>query len=452
MPFITQGKANIKYLLIVVFVAAVAGGIIFFCWKNYQKEIVNLNNFTEIKNLEKNIEEKISDNGLKVIIKTSDNQYYLILVENGKEKIIDSCLVKYVSKKIEDLEKLCSYYNLSLSPQKNYLIYSKSGFEWSNVFLYNIKTEEIKKFSDAHTVGFTDDEKYLFACAYDGFSGTYYGKVYDNKSFGEVYNTPEEYSYIEQCGYDSDRKVVFFKSVNGFPAIWEKKVYVIIDYNPETNKANIINYISTSTPATNTTDTVISTDGKLSAYQTDNSNNCELHIINNATRQDKIIYQWDSPCPEMCFIDSLSPNGNYLVYNCGTSPQRGMSIININSGKESASFSLLGEYFWLNNEEILANEPEPVSSWYSMCTSGDETGIIKVNAVSGKITVLKKADSSRSYYLREFLNDGTISYSVANLPPKSTSGFNCYQEPTSTDWIMDVNGNTIKQINADSLE
>ena len=38
MPFITQGKANIKYLLIVVLVAAIAGGILFTTWNNYSNE------------------------------------------------------------------------------------------------------------------------------------------------------------------------------------------------------------------------------------------------------------------------------------------------------------------------------------------------------------------------------------------------------------------------------
>jgi len=58
MPFITQGKANIKYLLIVVLVAAVAGGIIFTYWKDCQKEIISLNKFTEIKMPEKKIKNK----------------------------------------------------------------------------------------------------------------------------------------------------------------------------------------------------------------------------------------------------------------------------------------------------------------------------------------------------------------------------------------------------------
>lgn len=49
MPFITQGKANIKYLLIVILVAAVACGIIYVAWNSYQKEIVSLGKFIEIK-------------------------------------------------------------------------------------------------------------------------------------------------------------------------------------------------------------------------------------------------------------------------------------------------------------------------------------------------------------------------------------------------------------------
>jgi len=53
MPFITQGKTNVKYLLIVALVAAIAGGIIFSARNSCYKDIVNLNNFVEIKVPEK---------------------------------------------------------------------------------------------------------------------------------------------------------------------------------------------------------------------------------------------------------------------------------------------------------------------------------------------------------------------------------------------------------------
>jgi len=55
MPFITQGKANIKYLLIVVFVAAVSSGIIFFILNYSQKEIDGLGKVTELKKTDKSI-------------------------------------------------------------------------------------------------------------------------------------------------------------------------------------------------------------------------------------------------------------------------------------------------------------------------------------------------------------------------------------------------------------
>ena len=63
MPFITQGKTNIKYLLIVVLVAAVAGGIIFIYWNNCQKELTSLSKEIEIK---KNNNQNISISELKV--------------------------------------------------------------------------------------------------------------------------------------------------------------------------------------------------------------------------------------------------------------------------------------------------------------------------------------------------------------------------------------------------
>lgn len=55
MPFITQGKANVKYLLIVVLVAVVAGGIIFAAWNYCQKEIVILNKVNNIEINKKSI-------------------------------------------------------------------------------------------------------------------------------------------------------------------------------------------------------------------------------------------------------------------------------------------------------------------------------------------------------------------------------------------------------------
>jgi len=53
MPFITQGKANIRYLLIVFLVAVVAGGIIFYTWNCYQKETSNIEQTLQIKQADK---------------------------------------------------------------------------------------------------------------------------------------------------------------------------------------------------------------------------------------------------------------------------------------------------------------------------------------------------------------------------------------------------------------
>lgn len=55
MPFITQGKANIKYLLIVVLIAVVAGGIIFVSLNFYRKEMLDLSKSAETKDPEAGI-------------------------------------------------------------------------------------------------------------------------------------------------------------------------------------------------------------------------------------------------------------------------------------------------------------------------------------------------------------------------------------------------------------
>jgi len=59
MPFITQGKANLKYILIVVILAAIVGGGILGYLSFIQKETIPPTKFPTIKKTEKMISEKI---------------------------------------------------------------------------------------------------------------------------------------------------------------------------------------------------------------------------------------------------------------------------------------------------------------------------------------------------------------------------------------------------------
>jgi membrane protein YqaA with SNARE-associated domain len=62
MPFLTRGKTNWKYILIVTVLAAIVGGGVLFYLGYFEKEITSLTKFPEIKKPEKlKIEEGITN-------------------------------------------------------------------------------------------------------------------------------------------------------------------------------------------------------------------------------------------------------------------------------------------------------------------------------------------------------------------------------------------------------
>jgi uncharacterized membrane protein len=62
MPFLTKGKPNWKYILIVVILAAIVGGVILIYLRYFNEEISSLSKFPEIKKPEKpKIEEETAN-------------------------------------------------------------------------------------------------------------------------------------------------------------------------------------------------------------------------------------------------------------------------------------------------------------------------------------------------------------------------------------------------------
>lgn len=85
----------------------------------------------------------------------------------------------------------------------------------------------------------------------------------------------------------------------------------------------------------------------------------KIHVKNQQTNEDKIIKTESccingsgcGLCPLPCQIKNFSPSNKYVLIDCGTSPQRTVKVINIDTKKE-ISFSSGSGYSWLNNEEI----------------------------------------------------------------------------------------------------
>jgi len=144
MPFITQGKSNIKYLLIVFLVAAIASGIIFTALSHYQREIVSLNNFTKIKNIESGIA------GQNQINKMKDEQL---------KHLLEKYCASYKDSYEGEILKLGNYYYFNLEGTNDGIVglCQHSGWIGRNtnnaaLFVLDNKLKEIFKYTD-HDLG-----------------------------------------------------------------------------------------------------------------------------------------------------------------------------------------------------------------------------------------------------------------------------------------------------------
>lgn len=173
----------------------------------------------------------------------NDENYSVKLNIEGIETIIDTCAIRKENSEPANFTKVCGYNNLSFSPSKNYLTYSKLAYEDGEIIMYDIKNKTAKSFPSGNTIGFTNDEKYLFVCAGNELAGNYYGKIYDVKTLKEIYTVPEYYSTpsespysITKCSYDNITGIISFTSEDIFNPIEKKLPKNMIDYDTKNNK------------------------------------------------------------------------------------------------------------------------------------------------------------------------------------------------------------------------
>jgi hypothetical protein len=105
MPFLTRGKTNWKYILIVVVLAAIVGGGILGYLRYFEREIVSINQFPEIKKPEKVVErEKPVENKFSEV----NERFVKVLFPNGGEQLVagNTYWITWEAKNVEKIDIL----------------------------------------------------------------------------------------------------------------------------------------------------------------------------------------------------------------------------------------------------------------------------------------------------------------------------------------------------------
>jgi len=105
---------------------------------------------------------------------------YVILNKNNEEVVIEKASDNYG----QNLEEVKTYDKLKFSPNGNYLTYLSSGWEWSHGYVYKINKEEIVlKLPSMYQYGFSNNEKYFYACGGDDMTGNHKANIYSTQDF-----------------------------------------------------------------------------------------------------------------------------------------------------------------------------------------------------------------------------------------------------------------------------
>ena len=192
---------------------------------------------------EKIITNPISFGNITAFVKQRQSNTYLVLSENGKEQILDQGSDSPLN--WEGGPVISG--PLEFSPEGNYLMCDIYGWEWGGTNIYDVKNKKIVlELSSSFIASFTSNEKYIFACAQNDFSGEFYGKVYSVPDFKEIFNAlkEEDYMYMNMdCEYDKEKQVVRFKMANAYnPQTGQmEEQSKIVEFSAITGEIKIIN-------------------------------------------------------------------------------------------------------------------------------------------------------------------------------------------------------------------
>lgn len=145
----------------------------------------------------------------------------VVLKQGAKEFVIDQAEARY-DEKYSNIATVRQFGQVRFSPRGNYVLYGATGWEWYSNYIYDIGRGQLitpikpdSGWSDAHTLNFTPDEKYLYFCSSAGLSSGVGGSVYSVPRFlaeYDVLNGVENINFVSvNCSYDSGAQVVEFE-------------------------------------------------------------------------------------------------------------------------------------------------------------------------------------------------------------------------------------------------
>ena len=191
-------------------------------------------NKNEIKTLfsDEILTEEISFGKYSAYAIKRDDKSYMILIENGKEIIIDEGDANYDSEH-SNLMKVKSFREPRFSPKGNYLIYTVCEWEWCGSYIYDIQNRKVVEgYSGSDKFDFTPDEKYFYVCSSPGMSSSADGKVYSVPEFNVEFNalnTENSVHFNVDCMYEKENSEIIFILSNNEGDKKEIKSFSVIE-------------------------------------------------------------------------------------------------------------------------------------------------------------------------------------------------------------------------------
>ena len=174
-------------------------------------------------------------------------------------------------------------------------------------------------------------------------------------------------------------------------------------------------------------------------------------MIDNKTKKDIIIKTGTEfeGCADFANMKSFSPHNTYILIDSGTSPYRHFEIINLKTLETITGFTSFSSYKWFDEKWLIFSEPQAVPNLRPW-EAGDGFGISKINLSTGAKIVLKRADDTHDYFL-ETNQDGTVVGDATSVwidvkTYSAEGGDERFNNPKVSSWVMDINGNLIKNL------
>lgn len=176
---------------------------------------------------------------------------------------------------------------------------------------------------------------------------------------------------------------------------------------------------------------------------------CEIRIVNKATNRSTVVKTITKEECSFTQIKEYSLINQYVLIDAGTSVTRRFTIIHMPNSKIVAEFNSYTQYAFGPNDVFLFVKPETSVSdrpW----ESGVGSSISSIDLKTGKEKVLKKADHTHDYFAGvDQVGKISIDESIMLIGIKiyHATGENRFDLARIEQWISDLKGNFIRQVN-----